>query len=234
MFQFISKKHKYTIRTFPKSGCSTIRNYFMQAHLDEFSEEDKNKISTRSYHVLQHCKSAVINHIPSGYHSIIILRNPYERILSGYLDLVVGVTNNPRSPNTLKKLGDLENINFVRFLQFILEIGERFYSFDPENYHFREQLGNLDEYKQYDTVLDLGDIEKYSKFLEEKGIYVDKKAHNQINKKGELKPTAFYYNGYTLRDMSIPYESFLTPKIKEYIDKIYPNDTQFYKTYFKI
>jgi hypothetical protein len=97
-FLLVNHKYKYVLQTFAKSGSSTLRALFLKVHCDEFSESDKSMIAKRgeyAYHyvfynyIKRH--NNILNIRLKNYHKFSIVRNTYDRVISMYLNQVLGV-----------------------------------------------------------------------------------------------------------------------------------------------
>ena len=90
MINLVSHKYKYILRTFPKSGCSTLRNLFFNIHWKELGY--KQKPLNEDNHLGNKHRSPVywdddIFKQYKHYHKIYIIRNSYERVVSMYFNI---------------------------------------------------------------------------------------------------------------------------------------------------
>ena len=146
MFFYTDVKNKLVWGWSAKCGCSHIKNLILNY------ENDVNS--------LLHCEKKFSNSLPNNiqnYDIIIVLRNPFKRLVSGFCDKY--------SPNgELRSSWKGKQISFSRFVNDLIK--------NSKNYdtHFRGQTRNKFDYKIYESkslkVFDLENIDY--KYIEDK------------------------------------------------------------------
>ena len=159
---FVCHKRKTIFSRVPKSGVESIR-YLIQmekgiytnpaglwANVPVVNRKQKNILMSR------------------GYTYIVIMRNPYERFVSGFTDKVLRITDKYNLPETRKmlqyhgyKLGDKNKLSFEEYVDYIV-------SKNPKDldFHFRPATGLFEI--NHDRIFDLKDgkhINLYLKIL---------------------------------------------------------------------
>ena len=83
----MSHNHKYIIKCFPKSGCSTIRNLYINLHWNEMKQYDEKPIETDFHNNYPRETDSVFwDERFKDYKKIIIIRNTYERVVSMFFN----------------------------------------------------------------------------------------------------------------------------------------------------
>ena len=213
-----SKKYNYTITWCPKSGCSLIRNLFLQLHKNECKKE-----LTNSYHSIH--KDFPYNG-ENIKHRMILVRNPYKRVVSMFTNKYMGLQNKLYDKINLKK------DSFYEFVLFLYNNKENLVK--VKDGHILKQsiqdkkdckiikLENLNEellnfYKKIDNNLYL----KVKKFLN------NSQTIHLRNKTRRDNTTEYIYNKEfeTNKLLSWPdYKYFYNDEIKEMVYEIYKDD----------
>lgn len=114
----INDEKKYIIFTYPKSGCSVTR--LLHLYL---SAKDSTKVREADHHNIKYFlnkKTLDMLNSPkySDYYRVLVYRNPYERILSSFLQKICGIASSLSVKDNLKQPRRLtRNINsFERFI----------------------------------------------------------------------------------------------------------------------
>lgn len=120
----ISKKYKYIYFETPKVGCSTIKNTLQRLEVDDESElppsvHDKHLSPLLSPLILEKNFTEYLN---DEYFKFSFVRNPYTRILSCYLDKILGIEKDIILP----KLG-YKSTDHLSFKDFLLAIKKQSY-----------------------------------------------------------------------------------------------------------
>jgi hypothetical protein len=167
MFYLVDKINKIIFGWSPKCGCSHIKRLFLYLTSNKTSQEIIN-MSSNSVH--SHCSNPLPNDI-ENYKTIIVCRNPYKRLVSGFLD-------------KYKPTGQFRHLWKYKFMTFDLFVKELIKKSDMiEKHHFSPQTGGCFNSKilksQELKIYDIGDIDY--KYIE--GIYKKEIPEKLLNKK---------------------------------------------------
>ena len=93
----ISHKYKYILQIFRKSGCSTLKNLFLNLHWEELGhkhppaeEAFHTGLSNRSHHYRCWTTDDIYEKY-KDYHKIYVVRNSYERAVSMYFNIYLDI-----------------------------------------------------------------------------------------------------------------------------------------------
>tara|TARA_B100000214_G_scaffold115334_2_gene81410 strand:- start:542 stop:1321 length:780 start_codon:yes stop_codon:yes gene_type:complete len=142
-FNLVSHKYKYLIISFQKSGCSTIKNLFINLHFHEFNWLDKTQILNKGESAFNYNDydfmwewALKINDdnykkLLNSYNKFIIARNSYERTVSLYFNRFLNISSD-----------NLENTNFkiqksTTFNQFLNEV---YHNKFENDWHYEKQI----------------------------------------------------------------------------------------------
>jgi len=219
MYFLIDKSRKIIFGWSAKCGCSHIKKIYWYLQNDK----EDNKIHTKlDYN--QKLPSAIKNYI-----IIIIIRNPYERLISGFL-------------NKYKKDGEFRKhwkSNTLKFVDFVNEILINNWK-QIDKHHFTPQTTELfDKNKLVKSKkLILYDIKNIDyKFIED--LYNKKIPDTLINFRGGhenkstivLEKNVFDLDILEYCDYRVPTNYFYNENLKKQVDTIYKNDFLFFKEY---
>lgn len=149
----------------PKCACTTLHNYFIREICQikdkgdaRFLAKDKNKIFGN------------YNKIPEDYTIYFCTRNPFERIVSSFLNKFVVYLGNKLTEETLESFSkkfledikvEFNDLTFNKFLQGIQELKRKNKRVDP---HFNSQVNmerfNIIKNKKDLIIFDIKDINK--------------------------------------------------------------------------
>lgn len=105
-----SPKYKYAVFWSPKAGCSTLRNFFLELHKDELAKHVKP-----SFHSLQTFFPCPRQ--KDGIPSLLVVRNPYKRCVSMFIDKFIKPPHNTIKRSAKQKLHlDFHDTSFLEFL----------------------------------------------------------------------------------------------------------------------
>jgi len=219
MYFLIDKNKKIIFGWSAKCGCSHIKKIYWflltnnQEHKIHFKDErEKNKLPDNI----------------EEYTTILIIRNPYERLVSGFLD-------------KYKKEGEFRYMwktnSSLTFLNFIDELLKNNWKV-IQNHHFlnqtNEQFNKEKIFKSKELkIYDLKNIDY--KYIE--NLYQTKIPQNVLDYKGDhIKKTVVPFENhvydYDLEiydDYKISYEYFYNEEIKNKVYNYYKNDFNFFK-----
>lgn len=130
-----SKKYDYAVAYSAKAGCSSLRNLFLNLHKDELSEfPPDGHHSIHKYFPL----TKDISEIKNKY---IIVRNPYKRVISMFINKFIGTNNILQQAFRAHNI-DYEDCSFMGFLQCLRKIKSKMKLADV-NIHIAEQSDNM-------------------------------------------------------------------------------------------
>ena len=200
-----------------KCGCSHIKNIFWFLQTDNL----ENQIHTQKDN----------NNLPNeieNYTTIIFIRNPYKRIISGFLD-------------KYKKNGEYRRLwknSFLSFSEFVDKLINHYNQID--NHHFTPQTTeNFDKKILLSKIIKFYDIGKIDyEYIEQ--LYNKKIPECVINRKQGherlLCVNTEYYNNYVYDlniddyiDYNIDIKYFYNEEIREKVFNFYINDFSFFK-----
>lgn len=116
-----------------KAGCSSLRRLFLKVHEHEFSDEIKKQLNT--YHNLNELFPYECDRDYSGFRTYLISRNPYDRIVSAFLDQYVYYRGD-HMQRMLNEYGEQrEPSNFIEFLHFLKSVPDA-----ERDMHFQTQV----------------------------------------------------------------------------------------------
>jgi len=218
MYFIINNDKKIIFGWSAKCGCSHIKRIFWNLDNDNINNEP-------------HIKIEELNKLPDNtneYDIILFIRNPYKRIVSGFLDKY-------KKDGSFRKMWKNKKITFSLFLDEI--ISENWDVIDK--HHFIQQTSEkFDENKILQAksyrIFDIENID-YS-YIE---MLYNKKINNDVLhiKQGHERKTyenTINYNVYDLEmeeyyENNINYKYFYNHEIKNKIYKFYENDFIFFK-----
>lgn len=195
----ISLKHKYIYVATSKNACSTVKTMLIRMEIDdkEYQFFGAKDIHEQEYTPLLNPKQvgSFRNLVDDpSFFKFCIVRNPYDRLLSAYLDKVVG--NTPQRHELILQLGKSTHQNYqIGFEEFVELVAEQPISMMDR--HWRVQYyQTLQESMKYDligrveTLVD--DIKKIADAIGRDILeYYDGIA---INTTGSSKKSEQYYN----------------------------------------
>lgn len=117
----VSKKYKYIYFETPKVGCSTIKRTLQKLEVSDISDipEDVHKKKLSPLSSPLDLEKNFSEYLTGPYFKFSFVRNPYTRILSCYLDKIIGIQKSVYLPKIGYSLTD--NVSFKAFLLAIKE-----------------------------------------------------------------------------------------------------------------
>jgi len=213
----------------PKNACSTMRFSLAVENGCLSENSDVNWI-----HLNNTTFNASLSELYNAPYTFVILRCPYRRLVSSFLDIIVGKKNDAwafkRSTN--HKI----NIDHLTFQQFVEQLKQRHIL--KSNIHWRPQTDFL-LYEGYDDYFCLEDFEAITTKLESKLNFrvIDTRA--KLNHNSSEYATNHYDKAYNLsvKDLyflkmnnELPlYESFYSEEILGSIKNIYSKNFEVYR-----
>ena len=217
----------------PKNACSTLR----------LSLAVENGIITDvdSQHGWIHQNNATfcadLRDLVNAEYSFIILRCPYKRIASTFLDKFVGVTNlSVRFVESQYTDFNILDMNFVRFLKNVKRQADR-----SRDHHWRTQKAFW-VFQEYSDVFSVERFDEASEVLSSKGILnvVDARRytnHSVQSLQSDLRDcfsrTSIRILNNMKRKNQLPlYENLYCDEAKALVESIYMEDFEIYEKYF--
>jgi len=109
-----SKYHHYKLRYHAKSGCTLVRQLFLEIHGDEV--EPKVKETLDKWHDIQLAFPLPQQHV--NLYTINVVRNPYKRVVSMFVNRICG---GPKNNMVGKKFG-FTSLSFYQFVMTLMEL----------------------------------------------------------------------------------------------------------------
>jgi hypothetical protein len=221
MLFLTDKKNKIIFGWSAKCGCSHIKKLFYFLAEDKILDED---------YIHKDYKNNIPKNI-DAYTTVLFIRNPYKRIVSGFLDKY-------KVNGKLRKLWKYDIITFTSFIDELLKK-----NWNSNDYYHHFTLQTSEHFDENIIIkskkLILYDIENIDyKYIEK--IYNKKIPETLLKFRGKhirnVYEKMFESNVYDL-DMNIYYEYnvpikyFYNDEIKKKIDNFYSNDFLFFKKY---
>ncbi|MEM7358253.1 MAG: sulfotransferase family 2 domain-containing protein [Pseudomonadota bacterium] len=118
MDSIVNDKYKYIMFYSAKAGCTSMRNLFIALHKDEMSEQQRGQMN--SYHNINELFPYDRDADYSDYYKFYISRNPYSRVVSGFLDQYV-YAQNTRVKEMLEQSPPKDGPpqTFIEFLEYL-------------------------------------------------------------------------------------------------------------------
>ena len=232
MYYYISHKRKTIITHIAKNGCESLR-YLLLKDEGIFQEEMDiwNKMTQNIIHNPYHVRYFITH---KKYKIITIVRDPYRRLVSGYIDKILGNNYNylqfcknimrfyKRDFNDPKKVTFTEFVNYVVAHKNFNVMDEHF---KPQSYCFHPNMPN-------NKIMKLEDIKPIKQFFSEQEflqnfINYNKDVINHYKVQVEhheivYDKDATYFNQF---EKVIPkYKYFLNEDLKDKIYKFYEDD----------
>ena len=238
MYYYISHKRKTIVTHIAKNGCESLR-YLLLKDENIFKEEMDiwNKMTQNIIHNPHHVRYFITQ---KNYKLITIVRDPYRRLVSGYVDKILG--NNYNYLQFCKNImqfyrrdfNDKRRVTFEEFVNYVVA-HKNYHAMDE---HFKPQSYCYHLNMPKNTIMKLEDIKPIKEFFDEQGFtqnfinynkeIISRHYKTQIDNNEKVhNKTADYFNKF---DKTIPkYEYFLTEELKEKIYNFYKKDFVLYK-----
>lgn len=227
-----SSKFKYIAYYCAKSGCSSLRNFFVETHKKELPEDAQKDITIHN---------ANVHFVPpdsldiSKVKKFVLVRNPYTRAVSMYMNKFIGP--NSHIKKTMKEKGvsnPIKGESFFSFLKFLEHLKNN-NMLNKVDGHMYEQVYNL----PFDETIKVVKLENMEEDLNEffntfttkelfnKSQRMFKKDDMHINKtktKDKTKANVTHYEFKEEKAVAPPYEAFYNSEARELVYQIYKDD----------
>jgi hypothetical protein len=233
-----SQKYNYTGLYCTKCGCSSLKHLFIELHKNELSDEDKNAVNTDTAKRIFSVKNN--NIITDKTKSFVLVRNPYLRAVSMYINKYVGENSHIKKSMKSKNINNKHGESFTSFLLFLKEL-KNINLINTVDGHVYEQSYNMNIPIDNITVIKLENFEKDIKQFYNKNFKNDNVLINQIynlfSESGILHSNKTKINpetnnlienvpNFVFTDKkNIPtYDTFYNKETKKLVEEIYKSD----------
>ena len=253
MLAIVNDKYRYIMFYSAKSGCTSMRNLYLDLHRDELSDEQLEAL--KGYHNLHLIQPYDLAKNYKSYYKFVISRNPFSRIVSAYLDQYV-YAQNKRVKEMLADhppKGQMPT-NFIDFLEYIKSVPDEF-----RDAHFQTQLffkydllttkrrNIFKRTKASDSIDYKGDISGFNNHMKQvyKVIFSDEALlQNQANEsiEGMKRMNASFYAQDDFPNAAMmttdelnaavfapkPQDFYVSERARELVCEIYANDFEYF------
>lgn len=235
-----SSKYNYAGLYCTKCGCSSLKHLFIELHKNELSETDKNNVSTDTAKKIFGIKLGDSSINPDTFKIFVLIRNPYLRAISMYINKYIGENSHIKKSMKSKDITNKHGESFTSFLLFLKELKNK-NLLNKVDGHVYEQSYDMDVPIDKITVIKLENFEEemkqfYSKNFSDKPNLVNKvnklfadskilhsnktKINPEINNVIENVP-AFKF---TEKNNIPTYDTFYNKETKKLVEEIYADD----------
>ena len=226
-----SPKFKYIAFYCAKSGCSSLRNLFIEMHKKELPEEKQADLSIHtakeSFHVPEDVNRDMVK-------KFVVVRNPYTRTVSMYMNKFVGPNSHIKRSMREKKIENpIKGECFLSFLQLLKHLKKTNWLNKVDSHVYEQSHGlpestlvvhleNMEEellgfYRNSFSTMEL--FNKASKMFQKNGMHINK------TKVKELGIENVTYHEFTEdKCASPPYEAFYNAEAQKLVYEIYHED----------
>jgi hypothetical protein len=219
-----------------KSGCSSLRNFFVEAHKKELPEEAQKDITVHNAN-LHFCPPENLD--ISKVKKMVLVRNPYTRAVSMYMNKFIGPNSHIKKNMKEKGVSNpVKGESFFSFLK-ILEHLKKNDMLNKVDGHMYEQVYNLPSDESIKVVKlenmeeELGEFFNTfpTKELFNKAQSMFKKDDMHINKtktktktKDKATVNVTHHEFKEEKAVAPPYEAFFNSEARELVYQIYKDD----------
>ena len=218
-------RHRYSATYALAYKALRLRHYWESPHDDLFRRHVRHFRSFNAFHAQAIWRS------PNDYQHILVIRNPYDRLRSAYLDKLCGQDRDKRYVRSISR--STQYPGGLSFRSFIDAIEETWKSKRPLNGHWRPQADCLQLGPNYFHVLKLENINQKLTELLGVGIQVPEKRNQSARINGATPLAKQSYIGdvsaFNIRQILdqgkvIKNENLYDEQIVKKIRKIYKSD----------
>jgi hypothetical protein len=237
-----SQKYNYAGLYCTKCGCSSLKHLFIELHKNELSNEDKNAVNTDTAKRIFSVKfnNDINNIISDTFKTFVLVRNPYLRAVSMYINKYIGENSHIKKSMKSKNVNNNHGESFTSFLLFLKEL-KHINLINKLDGHIYEQSYNMNISINNITVIKLENFEKDIKHFYNKNFKNDNVLINKINnlfsESGILHSNKTKINpetnnlienvaNFVFTDkQNIPtYDTFYNKETKKLVEEIYKSD----------
>lgn len=214
----VSEKYKYSYLVIPKNACTTIKQWHININNLGFGSIHRLGISDTSY-------------FKNGYTRFTVLRNPYQRFISGYCNKFIRSTFLGKNENVANTLCNQLNIKKHFSDVSIIELLNAIKSADKINWHFATQ-SSLIKGLQFDYFLRFENFNNNFKIMCEKESFpyfhiVKNKTNYNENKYADL--TEWIPKKIITDFGAMPsFDCFSNKLVFSRLDELYSDDIKLY------
>lgn len=227
-----SSKFKYLAYFCAKSGCSSLRNFFVETHKKELPEKAQKEVTIHNANV-HFCPPDDLD--TSKMKKMVLVRNPYTRAVSMYMNKFIG--SNSHIKKSMKEKGvsnPIKGESFFSFLKF-LEHLKKNNLLNKVDGHMYEQVHSLPSDESIKVVKLENMEDELSEFFKSfstkellnKSEKMFKKDDMHINKtktKEKAKANVTHHEFKEEKAVSPPYDAFYNSEARELVYQIYKDD----------
>ena len=231
MLAYVIPEKKILISHLPKCGCQSLRAFTLDANNDT-KVEDFSKFPGKNlwgYFDSTHTTKEVEKHIQEGYELISVVRSPYARLVSAYVNKILGKNYHLSDlyKEIVKEAGgdDTQRISFEEFVN-VLSKGNNI----NRDAHWMPQTKLLAGFVDKTTVIKLENSEYlYQYLLEKTGAkykkYIPSDNLDKVNTNIDVSKANFLeLEEYILNKNQPDFECFYTVELKSKVFKMYKFD----------
>jgi len=235
-----SPKFKYLAYYCAKSGCSSLRNLFIDLHAKELPENVQKRLTV---HNAKDCFMVPKEKDVKSLKKVIVVRNPYTRVVSAYTNKFIG--SNGLIKKTLREKNienPIQGDSFLSFLKLLKHLKEKNLLNKSDGHVYEQCFGMPGK----DSSLDIVKLESFEdellRFYEK---FSTKELANKTKKQFEKEamhinktkvktvefPVSFLskdvISNYDFSDGKAafpPYEAFFTKEAQDLVYEIYKKD----------
>ena len=231
---FVCIKRKTIFARIPKAGVESIRHLIL---MEKGLYTNPTSLWSNIYTVTRQQKN---NLIKKGYKYIVIMRNPFERLVSGFTDKVLRASPTYKLKDVKNMIDyygynirDKDKINFEEYVNYITTRREK-----DLNIHFKPATLMFE--KNHHKIFDLKDGDLINIYLKNLGF--ENKLLNfntEVWKRGcsdKIKTDEYvgdkrfsFFEPYALNHQTFSYEQFYTKELIEKINSYFADDIRYFK-----
>lgn len=227
-----SSKFKYMAYYCAKSGCSSLRNFFVETHKKELPEEGQTGLTIHNANVHFRPPDSLDK---SKVKKFVLVRNPYTRVVSMYLNKYIG--SNSHIKKSMKEKGvsnPIKGESFFSFLKFLEDLKKN-NMLNKIDGHMYEQVYNLPSDETIQVVKLENMEEELSDFfntfstkeLLNKSQKMFKKDDMHINKtktKEKVMANVTHHEFNEEKAIAPTYEAFYNNEARDLVYQLYKED----------
>ncbi len=221
----ISNKYRILIATNPKCGCTSVKDWFLKIH-DITCKEDIHPW------IGKHIKELDIGFDPGqiekyrGYLKLLFIRNPYEKMVSGYIHRIVKTNK--------KEYYGYELSTFENFIKYFHKVQK----FDIT--HFSLQTSSHFDYLPndwtWDFVIDIKYLDREINIINQKigkniPIHGDSSVNTTTYQNNFYKKNSYFITRDEFRKIKVfpEIKTFYDPELKKMVYQLWKKDFDYFE-----
>ena len=231
---FVCHKRKTIFARIPKAGVESIRHLILMEiglYTDPTSLWSNVPVINRSQ------KNILIK---KGYTYFVIMRNPYERLVSGFTDKVLRACPTYKLPEVKKmiehygyKINDKDKINFEEYVDYLISKRERHldFHFKPATLLFENNHHRIFDLKDGDLInIYLKKLGFENKLLNYNTQVWQRGCSNKIETDEYVGDKRFsFFEPYANKHQTFSYKQFYNKETISKVCKYFVNDIRYFK-----